>query len=387
MSIDKVTTRESRDEERIKGRVDTMNHRERFLATINHQKPDRIPVDVMAFQKGVLEGMMGPLGVDSGGPGVDSVEEIYRRLRLDFRDILPPSYTGPLPKEDPAGSNVGYWGVVDVVPSETEAHSMPYGDSLTLRPLQKASSLREVEEYLWPDPTAFDYGVFVDKCKKNQEFVVRSGGGPLFCQVCSLAGMETTLRNLLLQPRIVEAIVERITEFNCEAYRGYFVKASEFIDVFRFWDDVATDRGLFFNLRLWRKFFKKPLAKIFAVAKDFGLRIQYHCCGAMSELIPDLLEVGMDILEPCQFHLPGMEPKRLKREFGRDLTFWGGINTQQTLPFGTTEQVREEVRERIDIVGKNGGYILSSDHSLELDVPVKNILAMYEEAGNRTKNG
>jgi len=356
-----------------------MNHKERFLATINHRKSDRIPLDIMGFQKGILEGMKGALGVDS-------LEEVYRRLGLDFRTIWP-SYQRRAPEEGPAGSNVDYWGVMEAMSSETVTHSLPYGDSLTLRPLQKASSLRDVEEYLWPDPTSFDYEVFVDKCKKNREFVVQTGGGLLFCRVCSLAGMETTLINLLIQPRIVEAIVERITEFHCEAFRGYFVNASQFIDVFSFSDDVATDSGLFFSLRLWRKFFRKPLAKIFGVAKDFGLKIQYHCCGAMSELIPDLLEVGMDILEPCQFHLPGMEPKRLKREFGRDLTFFGGINTQQTLPFGTTEQVREEVRERIDIVGKKGGYILAPDHTVQLDVPVKNILAMYEEAGNRTKNG
>ena len=93
----------------------------------------------------------------------------------------------------------------------------------------------------------------------------------------------------------------------------------------------------------------------------------------------------MEILEPCQFHLRGMNPKRLKREFGKHMTFYGGINTQHTLPFGTPEDVRSEVRERIDIVGKGGGYILAGDHSIEPDVTVENILAMYDEAKNYSK--
>ncbi len=361
-----------------------MTFKERFLAVVDHDTSDEIPVDIMGFHEAFLTRLRDYLHVDTQ-------EEVFLKLDIGFRWITSflgggkEYYSGPLSKSVFSDSNLGYWGTTlsydqAISSSETILRGMPYGDSLSFRPLQKVSSIKDVENYLWPNPQYFDYQTIVDECKKYQGFVVRAGGGPLFNRVCQLAGMETTLQNLLLRPKIVEAITRRITEFYYQAFRRFLTMASEYVDEFYFWDDVATDHTLFFNIKLWRKFFKGPLARIFSLAKDFDLKMHYHCCGAMSELIPDLIEIGMDILEPCQFHLPGMEPKRLKREFGRYMTFYGGINTQKTLPFGTPKQVRQEVRERIDVVGKGGGYILAPDHTIEPDVPVINILAMCEEA-------
>jgi uroporphyrinogen decarboxylase len=99
----------------------------------------------------------------------------------------------------------------------------------------------------------------------------------------------------------------------------------------------------------------------------------------MSDIIPDLIDIGMDILEPCQVHLPGMEPSRLKREYGRHIAFWGGVNTQQTLPFGTPEEIRSEVCERVRVLGRGGGYVLSPDHTFMPDVPPENIVALCDE--------
>ena len=356
-----------------------MNPKERFFAAVNHLEPDRVPLDTMYFEEATLERLKKSLHVDKQ-------EDVYLKLGIDFRTgkhwwVLPSEYYhGPLPEAACTNPNVTYWGVEEKTSSESLLHAMPYGDNVVVRPLQKASSIKDVENYLWPNPDYFDYQAMTDECKKYQEFVVRVNSGPLFCRICQLAGMPTTLENLLLQPKIVEAMTERITNFYYEVYKRFLTAASSYIDVFFFWDDVATDRGLFFNAKLWRKFFKKPLAKIFSLAKEFDLKMHYHCCADVSELIPDLLEIGMDILEPCQFHLPSMEPTRLKREFGKYMTFYGGINTQRTLPFGTPEEVRREVRERIDVVGRGGGYILAGDHSIEPDVPVENILAMYDEA-------
>lgn len=358
-----------------------MSPKERFLAAVSHVEPDRIPLDVMYFEEEVLEHLKKRFHVDNE-------EEVYLKIGIDFRKgdhwtCLPSEYyLGPLSEVASTDSdvNVNYWGTQEKVTSATLVHGMPYGDTIAARPLQKASSIKDVDEYPWPNPEYFDYQTMTDECKKYQRFVVQVHAGPIFCRICRLAGMEITLQNLLLRPRIIEAMTERITDFYYEAYKHFFSAGSQYIDIFSFWDDVATDRGLFFNLKLWRKFFKKPLAKMFSLAKDFNLKVKYHCCGAMSELIPDLLEIGMDILEPCQFHLPGMDPKTLKREFGQYLTFYGGINTQRTLPFGTSEEVRQEVKERIGLVGKGGGYILTGDHSIEPDVPIDNILAMYDEA-------
>ena len=354
-----------------------MTPKERFQATLKERSVDRIPLDVMSFQEPVVEKLKHQLGVNTK-------EEVYRWLSLDFRSgkhwhCLPPEfYRGSFPQAEDIQEKLSYWGTS--AERDWKDHARPYGTAIGPRPLKDASSSQDVQTYPWPDPGYFDYQSMTEECKKYQDFVVRMHVGPLFCRLAELCGMETALENLLLKPKVVEAITERLTDFYCEVYRRFFTVACGLVDVFDFWDDVATDRGLFFSASLWRKFYKKPLARIFSVPREFGVRVQYHCCGAMSELIPDLLDIGMEILEPCQFHLPGMDPQRLKREFSRDLTFYGGICTQWTLPFGTEQQVRQEVRERISVLGRGGGYILAPDHSVEPDVPLENILAMYHEA-------
>jgi uroporphyrinogen-III decarboxylase len=121
--------------------------------------------------------------------------------------------------------------------------------------------------------------------------------------------------------------------------------------------------------------------------KSRGLIAQYHCCGAMSWMIPDPIDMGIDILDPMQLYLPGMEPERLKREYGRHLVFWGGISTQQTLPFGTPEQVRAEVRDRARVFGQSSGYVLSPDHTSMPDVPAANVIALFAEGARRSQVG
>ena len=125
------------------------------------------------------------------------------------------------------------------------------------------------------------------------------------------------------------------------------------------------------------------MARQFATGKRLGLINMIHACGAVREILPDLVEIGLDILEPTQVHLPGMEPKELKREFGKDLTFFGAVCTQKTLPFGRPEDVRREVRERIRVLGEGGGYICSPDHTVLDDAPAENVRALYDEARRR----
>jgi uroporphyrinogen decarboxylase len=134
---------------------------------------------------------------------------------------------------------------------------------------------------------------------------------------------------------------------------------------------------------MWRRWLKPVYRRIFALAKDRGMKVWFHSCGTFSPVFPDLVEIGMDIWETAQVHLPGNEPEILKREFGKDITFYGGINSQETLPRGTAAQVRAEVRERVRVLGKDGGYICSSDHAILPDVPFDNVLALVDEARKR----
>jgi uroporphyrinogen decarboxylase len=147
-------------------------------------------------------------------------------------------------------------------------------------------------------------------------------------------------------------------------------------------DDYATQRGMMFSPALWRRFFKPGLARQFRVAKELGMVTMMHACGDVSEILPDLVDIGLDILEPTQAHLPGMRPEGLKRAFGTHLTFFGAICTQSTLPFGTPDDVRREAAERIRVLGEGGGYIVSPDHAVLDDVPAENVIALYQAAGS-----
>jgi len=148
--------------------------------------------------------------------------------------------------------------------------------------------------------------------------------------------------------------------------------------------DYGTQNGPLISVDMFRTYFKDTYARFYKTIKDnFDVKIFFHCCGGIAELIPELVEVGVDILNPIQVRAHGMDIRRLKREFGRQLTFDGAIDIQETLPHATPDQVRREVRETINVLGAGGGYILGPTHAIQGDAPVENIVAMYEEAQQR----
>ena len=152
------------------------------------------------------------------------------------------------------------------------------------------------------------------------------------------------------------------------------------VEIFWFGDDFASQTGMLLSPEHWRRYLKPVYARVFALAKSRGLKVWFHSCGTFRPVLPDLIDIGMDVWETVQAHLPGNDPAELKREYGRHITFYGGINSQLTLPYGTAEQVRAEVRQRVRVLGKGGGYICSSDHTILPGVPFDNVLAMIDEA-------
>jgi uroporphyrinogen decarboxylase len=175
-------------------------------------------------------------------------------------------------------------------------------------------------------------------------------------------------------------MIERISDWNCAMWEGILSAEPNSIDIMYVGDDPAAQYGMMINPDQWRRHFLRPLAKLFEQGKKYDKKIMFHICGNPTEILPDLIEIGMDILMPVQLSAKEMDPIYLKKEFGDHICFWGGIDTQRLLPFASPEQVRKEVRHLIDVFGKNGGYVLSSSHNIDIDVPVENIVAMYDEA-------
>ncbi len=242
-----------------------------------------------------------------------------------------------------------------------------------------------VERYLLPEPTLAGYTFPAPDLARNaraleallaahpERFSVTGVGFSMFERAWTLRGMENLLTDMVLNPGFVDDLMDRILEYNLQAIDhmlGYDV------DCIRFGDDWGQQRGLIMGPKHWRRFIKPRVAQMYARVKEGGRYVMQHSCGAIQELFPDLVEMGLDIFNTFQPEV--MDVAWCKREFGRDLTFYGGISTQQVLPRATPGEVREVVRRMIDTVGQDGGYIVAPTHAIPRDVPPENIVAMLE---------
>ncbi len=366
--------------------------KERILKAINHVQPEITPVHIMGF-----EGMERWL------------ERFQARDDFDLRDKLGMDmqtaralYRGPNIER-----GLSIWGTNPDVSGYAGVGYNQVGEG---HPLAEAASVADIEDFTWPDPDEFDYEIAgevlqaagdkacfikpqyaVQQAGMTREEAARGGGTqmpkrvagawmPILCTVFELFGMEETLIKLHKEPKIIEAAIAGIEEFVLEFSRRYLEATRGRADIYWFGDDFATQRNILISPEHWRRFLKPTYQRIFELAKEYDLKVWFHCCGTFREVMPDLIDIGMDVWETTQVHLPGNEPEVLKREYGRDITFYGAINTQSTLPFGSSEDIRQEVRERIKVLGEGGGYILGGDHTILPDVPEENVLAMIDEA-------
>ncbi len=195
-----------------------------------------------------------------------------------------------------------------------------------------------------------------------------------------LRGMEQAMLDMSGDPELIDAMFGRCADF--AALLSQEACARFHLDWLWTGDDVASQQSLLISPAMWRRMVKPHLARIVAVGKKRGLWVAYHCCGALRPIIPDLIEIGLDVLNPVQSDCPGMEPLELKREFGKDLAFMGGVDTVNVLPNGSAADVRRATARLIEgMTADGGGYILAASHTVPPETPDANIFAMYAEAG------
>ncbi len=289
------------------------------------------------------------------------------KLKTDFR-----SFIGEIPPR----TWVDEWGVGH------ERRNINFHFEHLIHPLRKAKTIKDVENYPFPDIDA-DYRFNgleeeVEELKRKDFAVVGNCcplGGTLFWPAYKLRGMEELMMDFYLNPGLVEALLERITEL----VGGMAEKmAACKVDIIRMADDLGSQRGLLLSVEIFRKFFKKRLKRIIQRVKEASseVLILFHSDGAIEELIPDLIDIGVDILNPIQPEC--MDPAKIKRKYGNHLAFWGTVGTQTTMPFAPPEKVQQVVRERIETVGKKGGLLIAPTHVIEPEVPWENILAFAE---------
>jgi len=340
-----------------------MNSRERALAAISKGSPDRLPA---------MCGKIDDIEYWLSGFKVSNEKELRKLWGLDFQRMSQGAYEKAFIKEP--GKTI--WGCED---------NWDAGYSSTKYfPLAGAETIADIERHTWPTTAQVDFKEISTQIAELEDSYVKVGAlgfqFSVFCTLCDLFGMEETMIDMHTNPRIIEASIERIESFIYSVFEQTLKNDAKNIDFLWWGDDFATQRGMMISPEMWRQFLKPVFLKIFDLIKSYGVGIWFHSCGSFAPVLGELVDGGMDVWETVQAHLTDNDPAELKKNYGDHITFFGAINCQKTLPFGSPDDVRKEVRERFNVLGKNGGYIVGPDHSLQKNIPWENVEALYDEA-------
>ncbi len=345
-----------------------MTARERWLSTIEGRCPDRVPCDYWGTSE-VTRRLMRHLSCDSE-------RALWECLRIDKCIFLAPKH--PSAKENTwhIPSQFSVWGIPTAM--------VPYMDGLGFYeeavdpPLAHAQSSSDVEHYPWPDCSEWDAGGLRAECLRWKGYPIVGASYEPFYLYCRLRGMEQALEDLVLGSPVVDAAMERIYEIHAGIVRQVLDAAGDLIDFIYVAEDLGTQNSLLMSARLFRRYIKPWLAKMIELAHSRGVKAFHHDDGAIRGVLADLIEIGIDVLSPIQWRCRGMERKALVRDFGNAVAFHGGIDNQQTMPFGTPADVWNEVVANVSIFKKAKGYIVAPCHNLQANTPTANILALYE---------
>lgn len=359
-------------ERTIKGTKFEMTPRERVFQAISYRPTDRAPANYSAHQP-VTDGLIDKTGVANA-------EELLVFLGVDMRRITF-NYGQPATGPDADGYMRTMWG------ARQREEDPGDGQPNQILPFTEESTVEDVHQHLWPDPNALDYSNVREECRKHHGEYATFGApwSPFFHEVGWLIGQEDFLMWMHTKPDVVHAIIQHMVDYEVEATRRFLEAADGMIDITYFGNDFGTQRGLFVSPQMWCDFFRQPLKRYFDVSHEYGCKVMKHSCGAVRDIIPLFIEDGVDILDPVQVAAAGMDLAGLVRDFGGDICFHGGVDTQRTLPFGSTDDVRAEVRSYLDLTRENGGYILCGSQDFIEDIPLDNILAIYDENLKNTR--
>jgi uroporphyrinogen decarboxylase len=344
----------------------SMTPRERWLALFNRQKPDRVPTDFSATGE-VVERLQKELGY----PDTDA---LMRRLHIDGKTFIGARWTGPA--HHPADPEADIWGIRHV--------RVDYGNGAyweaAHHPLAAVTTADEVHAFAWPDPDRHDWAAFAEQVRSvSRERIVCCGCYEPFLLYCAMRGMEQSMIDLVAEPEIADAILGHIFDFYRHLNGRMWEIGHGVIDLTYVAEDLGSQSSLLMGLDTIRRFILPNQKRMADLARGHGIHIMYHSDGAARAVIPDLIRItGIEVLNPIQWRCPGMEREGLVRDFGRDLIFHGAVDNQQTLAFGTPEDVRREVLENLRIFAPPARWVCAPCHNIQPVSPTANVLAMYE---------
>ncbi len=349
---------------------------ERVMCALSHNEPDRVPWDFWATPE-MENALINHLGLSNP-------EELLRHLDVDFRYYRGPSYIGISLKTDQEDVSRDLWGVHrKLMTVEGGSYNWTYGH-VVYSPLEKAETAADVDNYqYWPSPDSWDYTNVSADCSQFDGYVVIYAGDRLdrtsqLKPAMYLRGMEQIYMDLYENPEVAEAIISHVRDYFLDYNEKVFLAAKGKIDIFMTGDDFGTQNGLMMSRELWCKYFKKGFKAYIDLAHKYNMKVMHHTCGAVSELIPEFIDCGLDILQSVQPRANGMDLKTLKQEYGKHISFHGSMDIQHTLPHGTPEDIRAEVKDRMEAGKPGGGFIISTAHNIQPDTPMENVLALFD---------
>ena len=378
---------------------DKVTPRERVLKALNHEQPDRVPIDLGGNQTGIhrmaYQALIDHLGIHDEVEIMDEVqqlakpcESVLERLRVDTRYIA----AGPASDWQGEIEVVNRHGKVwyDLTDEFGVTWSMPDDRKLymdvTYHPLADAS-IEDIEAY--PFPEGDDPGRFEGlrekalTLRKDTPYAVVSGISGVVYETCwYMRGLEQWFIDMLEQPAFCTAVLDQMLKFWMDWFRVFLDEVGDLVDVIMIGDDLAGQSGPLFRPAFYRTVVKPRHKKLVQYIRSrTEAKIWYHTCGACSEYIPDLIDNGIHILNPVQISADGMDPAWLKSQYGKYLVFWGaGIDAQHVLPTASPDEVRRHVRDNMATLMPGGGYVFNNVHNIQPDIPPENIVAFYDAA-------
>jgi uroporphyrinogen decarboxylase len=369
-----------------------MTSRERVLTALNHREPDRVPLSIGGGTATSIlvegyEQLKQYLDISGETEILNKTfriarldERVMQRLGSDFRPLTAKGPANWTPPPSEPGTFIDIWGIT--------WRQAFYGDGYYYweqagHPLAEAS-IEDLESYPWPDPLDPGYTAgLAEEAKTLSEetgyALMGDSGFKSFWELAfGLRGLERMLMDLVLNPEFVKILMSKLLEINIAATGRFLDIAGPYIHIFRAGDDIATQRGPLMSPKTYRALIKPVYKEYFDFIKSkTEAKLFYHTCGNVVDLLDDLIEIGVDIINPVQVSAMG-DTAELKARFGDRIVFMGGIDTQHVLPHGSVEDVEAEVRRRIHDLGPGGGFVAAAVHNIQPDVPPENIIAMAE---------
>jgi len=336
--------------------------KERWLAVLRRERPDRLPMDYWATPEATRKLVQALACSDQW--------EMFDRLHIDRVITVGPRYAGPPiePGHDVYGCRY----------RDVDYGSGVYAECI-YHPLAHYNTIEEIERnYTWPTADWFDYAVVPDQIRGKGMYPIQGGGSEPFLIYKELRGMEQAYMDLALHPDLVHYCLDKLFDFCYENTRRIYEAIPGQVNISYVGEDLGSQEDLLISPGMVREFFLPRMKRMVDLVHQAGAYAFFHSDGAVRKIIPDMIGIGVDVLNPLQWRCKGMDRRELKRDFGDQVIFHGGVDNQYTLAFGSVEEVRAEVMDNIRVLGQGGGYILAPCHNIQAVSPPENVVAMYE---------